>query len=159
MLSFRVSVYVNVPHSRSSGVGCMLWVKSLHLLFVIAWLAGLFYLPRIFVHYAEGRAAGEDVRRLIIMGSRLFSFMSIMALLALLFGLLLWLGFGDTGRWLMVKLCFVVALLGYHDLCRRLLRRAQRGEPLPSALKLRLLNEATLLLVIPIIILAVVKPF
>ena len=45
----------------------MLWIKALHLIAVTAWLAGLFYLPRIFVHYAEGRAAGEDVRRLVVM--------------------------------------------------------------------------------------------
>ena len=53
----------------------MLWIKAFHLLFVIAWLAGIFYLPRIFVHYAEGRSRGEDVRRLIVMARRLFGFM------------------------------------------------------------------------------------
>ena len=53
----------------------MLWIKALHLFAVIAWLAGLFYLPRIFVHYAEGRAQGEDVRRLVVMARRLFVFM------------------------------------------------------------------------------------
>ena len=63
----------------------MLWIKALHLIAVIAWLAGLFYLPRIFVHYAEGRAAGEDVRRLVVMAQRLFAFMSVMAVIALLF--------------------------------------------------------------------------
>ena len=54
----------------------MLWIKALHLIAVTAWLAGLFYLPRIFVHYAEGLAAGEDVRRLVIMARRLFGFMT-----------------------------------------------------------------------------------
>jgi len=137
----------------------MLWIKALHLFAVIAWLAGLFYLPRIFVHYAEGLAAGEDVRRLVVMARRLYAFMSIMAVFALLFGLWLWLGFHDTGRWLMVKLVFVVALIGYHLACRVLLGRLQRGAPMPSAFALRLFNEATLLLVLPIILLAVVKPF
>ncbi len=137
----------------------MLWIKALHLLAVIAWLAGLFYLPRIFVHYAEGRAAGEDVRRLVVMARRLFAFMSVMALFALLFGLWLWLGFHDSGRWLMLKLLFVAGLVVYHLACRVLLRRLQHGAALQSPFALRLFNEAALLLVLPIILLAVVKPF
>ena len=137
----------------------MLWIKALHLFAVIAWLAGLFYLPRIFVHYAEGRVQGEDVSRLVVMAQRLFLFMTIMAGFALLFGLWLWLGFHDSGRWLTLKLVFVVALIGYHLACRALLTRLQRAAPMPSALALRLFNEASLLLVLPIILLAVVKPF
>jgi putative membrane protein len=137
----------------------MLWIKALHLLFVIAWLAGLFYLPRIFVHYAEGEARSEDVRRLIVMARRLYGFMTIMAGLALGLGVVLWLGFGDTGRWLMLKLLFVLGLIGYHLACRALCARMARGTPLPGARALRLFNEAALLLVVPIILLAVVKPF
>jgi protoporphyrinogen IX oxidase len=137
----------------------MLWVKSLHLIAVIAWLAGLFYLPRIFVHYAEGQAAGEDVRRLAIMARRLFGFMTMMALFAIGFGLWLWLGFHDTGRWLMVKLVFVVALLAYHGACRALLMRITRGSPMPPPWVLRVINESALLIVVPIILLAVMKPF
>lgn len=137
----------------------MLWFKALHLIAVIAWLAGVFYLPRIFVHYAEGRALGEDVRRLRIMARRLFAFMSLMAAFALAFGLSLWLGFDDGGTWLTIKLVFVAGLLGYHGACRVLLRRVLRDEPLPRPLMLRLFNEASLLLVVPIILLAVVKPF
>ena len=136
----------------------MLWIKALHLFAVIAWLAGLFYLPRIFVHYAEGAIAGEDVRRLVVMARRLFTFMTIMAAFALLFGLWLWLGYQDSGRWLMLKLVFVAALVAYHVACRVLLRRLQAGT-LPSSFALRLFNEAALLLVVPIILLAVVKPF
>ncbi|MGA2024994.1 MAG: CopD family protein [Steroidobacteraceae bacterium] len=137
----------------------MLWIKALHLTFVIAWLAGIFYLPRIFVHYAEGRAHGEDVRRLIVMGRRLFGFMTLMAVIAVLLGLWLWFGFHDSGRWLMFKLLFVLALIGYHVACRILLARMTRNEALPSPLALRLFNEIALLLVLPIILLAVVKPF
>jgi putative membrane protein len=137
----------------------MLWIKALHLIAVIAWLAGLFYLPRIFVHYAEGQSHGEDVRRLVIMARRLFGFMTIMGALALLLGLWLWLGFHDGGLWLMLKLLLVLALIGYHIACRVLLGRLQRAAPLPGTLALRLFNAAALLLVVPIIILAVVKPF
>ena len=137
----------------------MLWIKAFHLIAVIAWLAGLFYLPRIFVHYAEGQARGEDVRRLLIMGARLFGFMTIMGTLALMLGLWLWLGYNDGGLWLMIKLLFVLGLVGYHLACRVLLGRMRRGSPMPTGLRLRLFNEAALLLVVPIILLAVVKPF
>jgi putative membrane protein len=137
----------------------MLWVKALHLIAVVAWLAGIFYLPRIFVHYAEGLAQHEDVRRLVIMARRLFGFMTVMAVLAISFGLWLVIAFHDTGRWLMFKLLFVVALLIYHGVCRLLLTRLQRGASLPRPWVLRVLNEAALLIVVPIILLAVVKPF
>jgi putative membrane protein len=137
----------------------MLWIKALHVLAIIAWLAGIFYLPRIFVHYAEGRARGEDVRRLVVMARRLFGFMTMMAVVAVAFGLWLWLGFHDTGLWLMVKLVFVLALIGYHIACRVLLARLIRQAPMPSPLALRLFNEGALLIVVPIILLAVVKPF
>jgi putative membrane protein len=137
----------------------MLWVKSFHVIAVMAWMAGVFYLPRIFVHYAEGLAAGEDVRRLVIMARRLFGFMTVMALIAIVLGLWMWLGFHDGGRWLMMKMVFVLALLGYHGLCRVLLARVQRGAVMPTPLQLRLINEAPLLLVVPIVILAVMKPF
>jgi putative membrane protein len=137
----------------------MLWIKALHLFSVIAWLAGLFYLPRIFVHYAEGLTQGEDVRRLVVMARRLYVFMTVLAWFALTFGVWLWLGFHDSGRWLMVKLVFVVGLVCYHLACRAMVGRLQRAEPMPSSLALRLFNEAALLLVVPIILLAVVKPF
>ena len=137
----------------------MLWIKALHVLTVIAWLAGIFYLPRIFVHYAEGHARGEDVRRLVVMARRLFGFMTLMGILALGFGITLWLGFHDSGRWLMVKLVFVLGLIGYHLACRVLLARLVRGAPMPGPLALRLFNESALLLVVPIVLLAVVKPF
>ena len=136
----------------------MPWIKAVHVLFVMAWLAGLFYLPRIFVHYAEGSAAGEDVRRLIVMGRKLYGFMTLMGALALLFGLWLWLGYGDGGRWLMWKLVFVLGLIGYHIACRSLLGRMRRGAPMPGSLALRFFNEGALLLVVPIVLLAVVKP-
>jgi putative membrane protein len=137
----------------------MLWIKAFHTLFVMAWLTGVFYLPRIFVHYAEGLAAGEDVRRLVIMARRLYGFMTIMALLAVGFGTWLMLAYAYSGRWLDWKLVFVVGLVGYHLVCRALTQRMQQGAPLPGSVPLRFLNEATLLLVVPILILVIVKPF
>lgn len=133
-------------------------IKSFHLLGIIAWLAGIFYLPRILVHYVEGAAASEDVRRLLIMGQRLARFMDIMAMVAIALGLWMMLGYGDSGRWLMWKLVFVVLLIFYHGFLRVLLGRAQRAATLPSGRTLRLINEGALLIVLPILILAVVKP-
>jgi putative membrane protein len=140
----------------------MLWLKCFHLLFVISWLAGVFYLPRIFVHYVEGRAAGEDVRRLVTMAGRLHGFMTVMALLALSLGSLLWMSYADAylgAGWLRTKMLFVAALAGYHLYCRSLLARMRTGADLPGGLALRILNESALLIVVPILILAVVKPF
>ncbi len=137
----------------------MLWVKSFHVLAVMAWLAGIFYLPRILVHYAEGRAAGEDVRRLVIMAGRLYGFMTLMALIALAFGVWLWQAYAYSGQWLRWKLLFVLGLIGYHLACRVLVQRVRAGAPVPGGRALRWFNEGALLLVVPIVILAIVKPF
>lgn len=136
----------------------MLWIKSFHILGVMAWLAGIFYLPRIFVHYSEGTAAGEDVRRLVIMARRLYGFMTLMALFALGFGLWLWQAYAYAGLWLRIKLLLVIALIGYHLVCRLFVQRMRTGAAMPSGRALRWFNEAALLLVVPIVILAVVKP-
>ena len=73
----------------------MLWVKVFHILAMTSWMAGIFYLPRIFVHYVEGREAGQDVTRLCIMARKLYGFMTIMAVFTLGLGLWLWFGY----RW------------------------------------------------------------
>src|SRR5690348_17395725 len=116
------------------------YVKVLHLLFVIAWMAGIFYLPRILVHYVEGQQAGEDVRRLKVMTRKLYHFSSAMGVLALALGLMLWLGFHITGVWLHAKLTLVALLLAYHVSTRVFMKRMQRDEPLPRAVTLRLYN-------------------
>lgn len=111
------------------------------------------------MHYVEGRSANEDVRRLLIMARRLYGFMTIMAIVALGSGLWLWKAYGYSGRWLDLKLLFVAALVGYHLFCRALVQRMIAGGAMPSSRRLRLFNEGALLLVVPILILAVVKPF
>jgi putative membrane protein len=136
----------------------MLWIKSFHVLADMAWLAGIFYLPRIFVHYAEGSAAGEDVRRLVIMATRLYGFMTLMALIALALGVWLWQAYAYSGQWLRWKLLFVLGLIGYHLACRALVQRVRSGAPVPSGRALCWFNEGALLLVVPIVILAIVKP-
>jgi len=137
----------------------MLWIKTAHVLFVMAWMAGIFYLPRIFVHYVEGSQAGEDVRRLVVMARKLCKFSAIMAALACSFGIWLWLAFGFSGHWLMAKLVFVVLLIAYHIQCWRYTCAMEQDDLHHKSLFFRLFNEATLLILIPILILVIVKPF
>jgi putative membrane protein len=135
------------------------YVKVLHLLFVIAWMAGIFYLPRILVHYVEGRSAGEDVRRLKVMARKLYHFSSAMGVLAILLGLTLWLGFHISGDWLYAKLTLVALLIAYHISTRVFVKRMQRDEPLPRAVTLRWYNEAPTLILLGILWLVILKPF
>ncbi|MFT7246023.1 MAG: putative membrane protein [Candidatus Azotimanducaceae bacterium] len=136
----------------------MLWIKVFHILFVMAWMAGLFYLPRILVHYVEGKANSEDTRRLVIMGHKLFRFSSLMALLAMGLGFWLWLGYGFSGTWLWIKLAFVCLLLMYHYQSMRYVRRMQQDQVIQSSLFFRIYNETALVIVIPILIMVVIKP-
>ncbi len=136
-----------------------LWIKLLHILAMTSWMAGIFYLPRIFVHYVEGREAGQDVARLEIMARKLFGFMTIMAVFTLGFGLWLWLGFGFRGGWLHAKLLFVAFLIGYHLWCFAYLKKLQRGVLDRSGRYFRLFNELPLLIFIPILYFVLMKPF
>jgi putative membrane protein len=136
----------------------VLWVKSFHIVFVTAWFAGLFYLPRILVNLAmETEAAAKA--RLLTMARKLYRFMGPLALLALGFGLWLWLGFGFRGGWLYAKLTLVIALIGYHHACGSLLKKFEQGKNTRSHVWFRWFNEVPVLLLLAIVILVVVKPF
>ena len=137
----------------------MLWVKTFHLLFVMAWMAGVFYLPRILVHYVEGKAAEEDTRRLATMAEKLLKFSTMMAALAIALGLILWLYYGITGGWMHAKLLLVGLLVAYQLQTFRYLSQMKRGEVLNTSLFFRLYNEGALILVVPILILVELKPF
>jgi protoporphyrinogen IX oxidase len=139
----------------------MLIVKTFHVLMVMSWVAGIFYLPRIFVHYAEGRRAGEDVRRLKVMARKLYHFMSAMAVLALASGAVLWLHYlkGVTPGWLHAKLAMVVLLIAFHIAMRVLMKRMQVDGALPGPTALRWLNEAPLVALVPILYFVIAKPF
>ena len=142
----------------------MLWVKSLHIVFVASWFAGLFYLPRIFVNLAlvpPGSVA--EHARLILMARKLQRFMTILAVPALAFGLWLYLGYG-IGRgpgngWMHAKLAVVALSLGYHHACGRVLANFVAGRNTRSHVWLRWFNEAPVLLLLAAVILVVVKPF
>ena len=134
-------------------------LKTLHLLFVISWMAGVFYFPRILVHYAQGMSAGEDVRRLIIMGNKLKVFMSIMFVLTLLFGLALMFALNSYQQgWFHVKLTLVFALLGYQHYCFWQFKKIKSGQ-IKTHIFYRWLNEAPLIALVPILYLVIAKPF
>ena len=140
----------------------MLWIKSLHLLFVISWFAGLFYLPRIFVNLALCTDA-TTITRLLAMARKLYRFTTIIMLPALVFGLLLWLyygvGRGPGNGWMHAKLAGVVLVIGYHHACGSLLKKFENGRNKHSHVWYRWFNEVPVLLLFAIIVLVIVKPF
>lgn len=135
-----------------------LWIKALHIVFIAAWFAGLFYLPRIFVNLAQ-ETNNVATARLLLMARRLYRFTSMLAVPALLLGLWLWLGFGIQGGWLHAKLALVVLTIGYHHACGSLLRKFEAGVNKRSHTWYRWFNEVPVILLLLIVILVVVKPF
>ncbi len=135
----------------------MFWVKSLHIIFVTSWFAGLFYLPRLFVNHAM--AEGAVAEQLLLMERKLYRFMMPLAALALLFGLWLWLGYGITGVWMYVKLALVLVLIGYHIYCGKLLNEFALGRNVHGHVWYRWFNEIPVLVLAAVVVLVVVKPF
>ncbi|GAA0908786.1 CopD family protein [Luteibacter anthropi] len=136
-----------------------LLTKSLHILFVIAWMATVFYLPRILVNVVEAGDEPAVRARLELMARRLYKFGHSMFGMAFLFGLVLWLYFGITGGWLHAKLTLVAVMLAYFIWNGRLLKRSMAGGALPSGKTLRIFNELPVLVLLAIIFLVVAKPF
>lgn len=136
----------------------MLWVKALHIVFVTSWFAGLFYLPRLFVNHAMATDVAT-IERLSLMEYKLFRFMFPLAVLALIFGLWLWLGYGIAGGWLHAKLLLVFGLIIYHIYCGKIMRDFKSGQNKRSHVWFRWFNEVPVILLLVITILVVVKPF
>ena len=136
----------------------MLWVKALHIVFVTSWFAGLFYLPRLFVNHAMATDV-TTIERLSLMEYKLFRFMLPLAVLALIFGLWLWLGYGIAGGWLHAKLLLVFGLIIYHIYCGKIMRDFKSGQNKRSHVWFRWFNEVPVILLLVITILVVVKPF
>lgn len=138
----------------------MLWLKAFHVVFVVMWFAGLFYLPRLFVYHASAQDS-ISIERFKIMERRLFVIMTIGAVLAAVMGLSMillapsYLGFG----WLHAKLMLVVVLIGYHVWCYRLMLAFRDNRNRHSERWYRGFNELPSLLLIAIVVLVVVKPF
>ncbi|MDC7709430.1 CopD family protein [Vogesella indigofera] len=135
-----------------------LYIKAFHLFFVVSWFAGLFYLPRLYVNLALAEP-GKEYDRLLLMAFKLFRFMTPLAVLALVFGLLLWLGYGVGGGWLHAKLTLVAVLVGYHGYCYKLLQDFVQQRNRRSHVWFRFFNELPVLLLLAVLILVVVKPF
>ncbi|HTH69538.1 MAG TPA: CopD family protein [Rhodanobacter sp.] len=146
-----------------------LLIKSLHLLFVIAWMATVFYLPRILVNLAETADEPAVQTRLQLMGRRLYKFGHNMFGIAFLFGLALWQGWRVFPQslpnvtagmhWIDAKLTLVAVLLVYFVWAGRMLKRSSKGVALPSARTLRWLNELPVLLLLGVVYLVIAKPF
>ena len=136
----------------------MLWVKAFHIIFVVSWFAGLFYLPRLFVNHAmvEDSATSE---RLKLMERKLYRFMTPLGVLALVFGTWLWLGYGFRGGWLHAKLVLVVFLAAYHLYCGGIVADFQNDRNRHGHVFYRWVNELPVLILTVVVILAVVKPF
>jgi len=139
----------------------MLWVKSLHLIFLVTWFAGLFYLPRLFVYHAlaEDRISLE---RFKLMERKLFwGIMTPGGALTIVFGLWLWLGWfrGAFTGWFHAKLALVAILVGYHLWCWRLMQAFAAGRNTRSHVWFRVFNEFPVLILVATVLLVVLKPF
>jgi putative membrane protein len=137
----------------------LLWLKAFHIVFVVTWFAGLFYLPRLFLYHA-GVTDTPSLERFKVMERRLFGIMTVGGALAVAFGISM---IVDEPRylllgWLQVKLALVAALVGFHLWCFRLMVTLREGRNRHSARWYRWFNEVPSLLLIAIVILAVVKP-
>jgi len=140
----------------------MLWVKAFHVIFMVTWFAGLFYLPRLFVYHAMTDDESEKAR-LCVMERRLYGIMTIGGVLTAVFGFWLlfdyaWRAYASMG-WLHLKLLLVAGLVVYHAWCRVLVKRFAADAERRSHRWFRVFNEVPSLFLIAIVILAVVKPF
>ncbi len=140
----------------------MIWIKAFHIIFMVAWFAGIFYLPRLFVNHAM--AEEDDVKaRLAMMEGKLYRFITPWMLLTIVFGLWLlfdyaWAAFSHMW-WLHLKLVLVVLLVGYHFYCGKIIRDFANNRCQRSHVWFRWFNELPVLVLMAVVILAVVKPF
>ena len=137
----------------------MLWLKAFHVVFVITWFAGLFYLPRLFIYHAQA-TDHVGIERFVTMERRLFALMSIGAAAALGLGVAMLITAPAylSEPWLQAKLFCVALLIGYHLWCYRLMTALRTGRARHSSRWLRWFNEAPGVLLLAIVVLAVVKP-
>lgn len=137
----------------------MLWVKALHIVFMVTWFAGLFYLPRLFVYHAQSEDR-VSIERFKIMERKLYyGIMAPGAMLTIAFGIWLWLGWGLSGGWLHAKLALVAILVAYHLWCGRILADFRHDRNTRSHRWFRWFNEFPVLILFAVVILVVVKPF
>jgi protoporphyrinogen IX oxidase len=137
----------------------MLWLKAFHVIAVITWFAGLFYLPRLYVYHADAKDS-VSIERFALMERRLFAIMTIGAVAGVSFGaaMLVEAPVYLTMGWLRIKLLLVLLLIAYHGFCYKLMRDFAQNRNAHSARWYRGFNEVPSLMLIAIVLLAVVKP-
>ena len=137
----------------------MLWVKAFHIVFMVTWFAGLFYLPRLFVYHAMTEDAAGRERFKLMERKLYYGILAPGAVLTVAFGLWLWLGYDRTGGWLHAKLALVGILVAYHLWCGKLLNDFKNDRNTRSHVWYRWFNEVAVIILVAVVILAVVKPF
>ncbi len=137
----------------------MLWIKWLHIVFMVTWFAGLFYLPRLFVYHAMCEDAPGRARFQLMERKLYYGIMAPGALLTVAFGLWLWLGYGPWGGWIHAKLALVLVLAAYHLYCGRLMRDLAAGRNRKSHVWFRWFNEFPVLILFATVWLVLFKPF
>lgn len=141
----------------------MLWIKSLHVVFMVTWFVGLFYLPRVFVYHTMSDQNNRDqIETFKVMERKLLAITNIGALLTIVFGsllLIVWLPGLLTLDWMRLKLLLVLGLIAYHGYCARLVRVFRNDANTRSHVWYRWFNEVPVLFLIGIVILVIVRPF
>lgn len=137
----------------------MLWVKSFHIIAMVAWFAGLLYLPRLFVYHALAEDEIGRARFALMERKLYYAIMTPAAILTLALGSILWLVYGISGAWLHAKLALVALLIAYHIYCARVMRDFRAGRNRRGHVFYRWFNELPALILIGVVILVVVKPF
>ena len=136
----------------------MLWLKAFHIIFVVSWFAGLFYLPRIFVNHAMATEPAE-IARLKLMEGKLYRFVTPISWLAIASGLSLWFIYDFHGEWLNLKVALVTGLYAYHHYCGILVKRFADDKNVRNHVFYRFFNEIPVLILTAVVILVTVKPF
>jgi len=138
----------------------MLWLKSLHIVFLVSWFAGLFYLPRLFVYHAMATDA-IGIERFKVMERKLYyGIMAPSAVLTIVSGMWLWLGYDVTGGWLYAKLALVAILVAHHLWLGKLMRDFREDRNRHRDVFYRWINEIPALpVLVAIVLLVVFKPF
>ena len=137
----------------------MLWIKSVHIIFMVTWFAGLFYLPRLFVYHAMSEDTPGRERFKIMERKLFYGIMTPGALLTIASGLWLWLGYGFHGGWLHAKMALVAALVAYHVYCGKLMIDFKRERNRHGHVFYRWLNELPVLALVAIVLLVELQPF
>tara|TARA_B110000967_G_C18824887_1_gene530785 strand:+ start:881 stop:1294 length:414 start_codon:yes stop_codon:yes gene_type:complete len=137
----------------------MLWIKAFHIIFMVTWFAGLFYLPRLFVYHAMSTDKLSNDRFIIMEGKLLFGIMTPGGILTIIFGIWLWLGYGYNETWLWLKILCVIALILYHIYCIKFFNQFKKNINTRSHIFYRWFNEVPVILLILITLLVVIRPF